>query len=376
VELARLKAYPDWLASVASSNDLMSAMSQQIAAAVGTGSSPENMCDMLALSFSLTANVLRHLKTPVRMDAVRSKLLTETNRKRSRESSAAIVLNEPERVAALQIAEESRRRTAEIKSKRQNERVKQFMDERPVAALLHERQIITWSPDDQASFEAKRLLTRADMLNYIRQANLQTEFRQAQGVAASTAGRELLVAFLLDHASTTRQASDDDSTHLEDSDLCSDADSDSDSELSESSDVSYPSDERDEENDAAEQIPEQQPEAMIPPRRIDNRRTNAYLTWEEFALRLTELKLTVEDTQPASYDDLVGHLIAFRWDKGWAIGRVKAQATDAEDLKAGFNYLVVYGKETRPWRHRLNELQPYGSGEGACLGSWCILNPL
>lgn len=73
----------------------------------------------------------------------------------------------------------------------------QFLNEQPLAKLVFDEGIINWSPDGQLSFEVKRAVTKANLLEFVRRKNPQQMFKDHHGEAYAKAGCGLLAAFLL-----------------------------------------------------------------------------------------------------------------------------------------------------------------------------------
>lgn len=56
-----------------------------------------------------------------------------------------------------------------------------------------------WAPESTDAFNARRLVTKHNMMEYSRVHNLGSSFRRHTGRGTTSASRELLAAYILDH---------------------------------------------------------------------------------------------------------------------------------------------------------------------------------
>lgn len=106
----------------------------------------------------------------------------------------------------------------------------------------------------------------------------------------------------------------------------------------------------------------------------DSNESPKYMTWEAFAGHLQELRLEIDTNASDICMDLVGRRFAFLWANfGWTVGLVTEKVSKAADKRKGFNYIARHENCSASTLHLLGDHQPYGYGNSATPGTWCLL---
>lgn len=197
VRLMKANKMPDQLSSIQTNKELMEQVSTSVAAVLKVPHTDAE--EIVELSLSLSAAIMRHFHYPMKQQAVVEHVKAKRTNTIGEVGSAPVVLNSPSRVRRLELAEEDAARLEQGREARQETRLQKFLDERPLALQLREAGVISWSPNDRESVDSRRLATKADLAQYIRSQYLVENFRRSGGTGISKASRDEMAKFLSEH---------------------------------------------------------------------------------------------------------------------------------------------------------------------------------